>query len=115
MLIRSQNKKMLLNIDGIRSFFVTESLEHEGKWDIMAKRLPELGSYSTEEKAIKVLDMVQRAYADSELTKFTIPEIERMFKEESPSRKNKLLAETMAEVLASGMVFQMPADEEVTE
>lgn len=61
MLIRSQNKKELLNLDNAVSISVDDDNEiiiaygFDHAWDRM-------GNYSTEEKAIKVLDMIQNEY-----------------------------------------------------
>lgn len=62
MLIRSQNKAVLLNFSNWAAFytvkdgddFIISSLEGENKCT--------LGKYSTKAKAIKVLDMIQEAY-----------------------------------------------------
>ena len=64
MLIRSQDKKQLLNLDTISNIEVfggatahkIKSINSNGFLDYIAE-------YSTEAKAIKVLDMIQGAYA----------------------------------------------------
>ncbi len=62
MLIRSQNKAVLLNFSNLAAIytvkdgddFIISSLEGENKCT--------LGKYSTKAKAMKVLDMIQDAY-----------------------------------------------------
>lgn len=62
MLIRSQNKAILLNFSNLAVVyivkddegFVISSLEDENRY--------RLGEYSSEAKAMKVLDMIQEAY-----------------------------------------------------
>lgn len=62
MLIRSQNKAFLLNFSNLTvayiakddEGFVISSLEDENRY--------RLGKYSSEAKAMKVLDMIQEAY-----------------------------------------------------
>lgn len=59
MLIRSQDKHGFINLENIDT--VTMSRE----WDIYAfneRSRCYLGTYSTEEKAIKALDMIQKEY-----------------------------------------------------
>lgn len=62
MLIRSQNKAVLLNFSNLAAIytvkdgddFIISSLENENRY--------RLGRYSSEAKAMKVLDMIQEAY-----------------------------------------------------
>jgi hypothetical protein len=64
MLIRSQNKAVLLNFSNWAAIytvkdgddFIISSLENENRYS--------LGKYSSEEKAMKVLDMIQEAYME---------------------------------------------------
>ena len=59
---------------------------------------------------MKVLDMIQEAYANAKLVQETVPNIGKMFAEASPSKENELLAEAIGEALVKKMVFQMPED-----
>lgn len=56
MIIRSQDKKKIYNFEQIRRIFVDTNM-------IIVDDVSILGEYSTEEKAIKVLDMIQKAYS----------------------------------------------------
>ena len=113
MLIRSQNKAILLNFSNLTVAYIVKndggfvilSLENENRY--------KLGKYSSEAKAMKVLDMIQEAYADAELIPMTAPNIGKMFQEAPASKENELLAEAIGEVLMNKMVFQMPEDSEV--
>jgi hypothetical protein len=63
MLIRSQDKKSLINMDNVTDLSVVSGSE------IMAcyttdQGYQRIGKYSDESKAIKVLDMIQACYAD---------------------------------------------------
>lgn len=113
MLIRSQNKAVLLNFSNWDTIytvkdgddFIISSLEGENKCA--------LGKYSTKAKTMKVMDMIQEAYADAALIPMAVPNIGNMFAEASPSKENELLAEAFGEALMNKMVFQMPEDSEV--
>lgn len=72
MIIRSQNKEVVTNFEQITNIILSE--EEENKIDLLAMfpggiRDIRLGTYSTEEKAIKVLDMIQSAYNSIETMK----------------------------------------------
>ena len=113
MLIRSQDKRMIVNFDNICtvSAFPEKNSEdiyvEDGTGSLM------VGRYSTKAKAIKVLDMIQEAYAGAELIPMTVPNIGKMFTEASVSKENELLAEAIVEALTNKMVFQIPEDSEV--
>lgn len=68
MLIRSQNKEFLINFDITPSMGVFETKNGDIKilWSTADETLA-LGSYSAKEKAIKVLDMIQEAYANGHI------------------------------------------------
>lgn len=117
MLIRSQDKTALVKFENIVvNLKLPDSLnvicwswqdaQRSGGYFI-------LGKYSTKEKAMKVLDMIQEAYADAELIPMTVPNIGKMFAEASASKENELLAEAMGKALMNKMIFQMPEDSEV--
>lgn len=112
MLIRSQDKTIIVNIDNAFSIAIRDIngaasiyVGSQGSCCIIAE-------YSTKAKAMKVLDMVQEAYADTELIPMTVPNIGKMFAEATASKENELLAETIGKALMNKMVFQMPEDSE---
>lgn len=113
MLIRSQNKMSLVKFENI----VININNINGKeiicWSQMNPGEDEyisLGHYSDKAKAMKVLDMIQEAYADAALIPMAVPNIGKMFAEAPVSKENELLAEAIGEVLMNKMVFQMPED-----
>lgn len=59
MIIRSQDKKKIFNLEQIRKIDCETN-------SVMADDVSVMGTYSTEEKAIKVLDMIQKAYSRME-------------------------------------------------
>lgn len=87
MLIRSQDKKILANLNNLQSIFIEKSKEKY----IVSLSVRKLGEYSTEEKAIKVLDMIQVTYMNLDYSRF--------------------LGEEKIEYFEN--VFVMPQDEEV--
>lgn len=113
MLIRSQNKAFLLNFSNLNvayivkddEGFVISSLEGENRY--------RLGGYSSEAKAMKVLDMIQGVYADAALIPMAVPNIVKILVEAPAAKENELLAEAIGEALMKKMVFQMPEDSEV--
>lgn len=104
---------MIVNFDNICtvSAFPEKDSEdiyvEDGTGSLMA------GKYSTKAKAMKVLDMIQEAYANAELIPMAVPNIGKMFAEAPASKENELLAETIGKALMNKMVFQMPDDESV--
>lgn len=113
MLIRSQNKKYLVSTNNITFYVMDSEVICFGISGIEDSDYIILGHYETESKAIKVLDMIQEAYADATLIPMTVPNIGKMFTEAPASKENELLAEAIGEVLMNKMVFQMPEDSEV--
>ena len=58
MIIRSQNKTIIININNASNIYM-QGFEI---WVNTFHGIVKIGTYSTEEKAIKVLDMIQNAY-----------------------------------------------------
>ena len=113
MLIRSQDKRILINMNNVSSIEVGDNELRIFADD--GETIYDLGSYSTKAKALKVLDMIQEACADAELIPMTVPNIGKMFTEAPASKENELLAEAIGKVLMNKMVFQMPEDSEAEE
>ena len=89
MLIRSQDKEMIVNVDATNHIFIGEAYRPNGSlYDVCADEM-RLGYYSTKAKAMKVLDMIQKRYEEYET--------ERIYKEGAYKIKT----------------FQMPEDSEV--
>lgn len=64
MIIRSQDKKKIININNCHLM-----LRDEHHICAVNSNCGDIGTYSTEEKAIKVLDMIQKAYNSIETMK----------------------------------------------
>lgn len=109
MLIRSQDKSRLINLDNTRELRFWECAQG---FDITDCVCP-IGHYSTKEKSLKVLDMIQEAYAEYKITctfstGFTG---HRAIVESNDICVNGF--KELAEDFKKNMVFQMPADSEV--
>lgn len=124
MLIRSQDKTALVKFENIViNLKLPESLkvicwslqdaQRNGGYFV-------LGEYSTKEKAMKVLDMIQNAYADFESAKITSTGLATAAytgsydTPESVAGGIKVL-KGYAEMIRESVVFQMPADGSVEE
>ena len=106
MLIRSQDKRRLISLNNTRELRLWEC---EQGFDI-TDCVFQIGHYSTKAKAMKVLDMIQEAYADEKLVDYTKylqrKEIEKMDDSTILAIRNELMKKA---------VFQMPEDSEVEE
>lgn len=113
MLIRSQDKRMIVNFDNICTVSAFPEKDSEDIYVEDGTGSLMVGRYSTKAKAMKVLDMIQEAYADAVLIPMAVPNIGKMFAEASASKENELLAEAIGKALTNKMVFQIPEDSEV--
>lgn len=111
MLIRSQDKSRLISLNNTRELRFWECAQGFNITDCVCP----IGHYSTREKAMKVLDMIQEAYGDSEYTRYVIPEVCRILSMKPKTEENKAHAGELGEMLKNGMTFQMPEDSEVEE
>ena len=68
MLIRSQNKEILVNFNVSAGIEIAEGTTKTVVTSYITGCSYLLGEYSTKKKAIKVLDMLQEACADAELS-----------------------------------------------
>lgn len=116
MLIRSQNKISLVKFENI----VININNINGKeiicWSQMNPGEDEyisLGHYSTKAKAMKVLDMIQDAYADAKLNEILLPDVCKSASESQRGKDNTSIAKTIRKDFMKKMIFQMPEDSEV--
>ena len=73
MLIRSQDKEMIVNTDTTNHIFIGEAYRPNGSLhDVCADEM-RLGYYSTKAKAMKVLDMIQESYVNGHID-YQMPE-----------------------------------------
>lgn len=111
MLIRSQNKETLVNIEASIVLYISGTIGK--KYPISTSNGYVIGFYSTKAKAMKVLDMIQEAYEEYKiactfLTGFTG---HRAIVESNDIRVNGY--EELIKSFKKNMVFQMPEDSEV--
>lgn len=108
MLIRSQDKRMIANFDNICTVSAFPEKDSEDIYVEDGTGSLMIGRYSTKAKAMKVLDMIQEAYADEKLVDYTAylqqKEIEKMDNSTILALRNELMKKA---------VFQMPEDSEV--
>lgn len=110
MLIRSQNKEVLVAFENLLNIEVSGgviSTRVDNGWSCL------LGEYSTREKAMKVLDMIQEAYADAKLNEILLPDVCKSASESQRGKYNTLIAKTIRKDFIKKMIFQMPEDSEV--
>lgn len=111
MLIRSQDKRILINMNNVSSI---EAGDDELR--IFAddgETIYDLGSYSTRAKAMKVLDMIQEAYADAKLNEILLPDVCKSASESQMGKDNTSIAKTIIKDFMKKMIFKMPEDSEV--
>ena len=113
MLIRSQDKTVIVNINNVFSIAIRDINGATAMYIGSQGSCCNIAEYSTKAKAMKVLDMIQEAYGDSEYTKYVIPEVCRILSMKPKTEENKAHAEELGEMLKKGMTFQMPEDSEV--
>lgn len=110
MLIRSQNKEVLVTLELLFDIEVSGgviSARRDMGWCCL------LGEYSTKAKAMKVLDMIQEAYGDAKLNEILLPDVCKSAGESQMGKDNTLIAKTIRKDFMKKMIFQMPEDSEV--
>ena len=73
MLIRSQNKEVLTNLNALAGIEIAEGPVKTVITSYITGCSYLLGEYSNKQKAVKVLDMIQEAYANGHID-YQIPE-----------------------------------------
>lgn len=115
MLIRSQNKEVLVNFDVSAGIEIAEGTTKTVITSYITGCSYLLGEYSTKAKAMKVLDMIQEAYMDFESAKITSTGLAATAytgsydTPESVAGGIKVL-QGYAEMIRESVVFQMPED-----
>lgn len=113
MLIRSQDKTIIVNIDNAFSIAIRDIngaasiyVGSQGGCCIIAE-------YSTKAKAMKVLDMIQEAYGEYKITRTFLTGFtgHRAIVESNDIHVNGF--KELVKSFKKNMVFQMPADSEV--
>ena len=113
MLIRSQDKRMIVNFDNICTVSAFPEKESEDIYVEDGTGSLMVGRYSTKEKAMKVLDMIQKAYADYQTTHTVSNGLATMSLFADCSDETDELYMKVQNALGKVTVFQMPEDSEV--
>lgn len=114
MLIRSQDKEILINFNNSPTIKIMGT-----KGDVIiicsldTYETFAIGNYSTKAKAMKVLDMIQDAYADAKLNEILLPDVCKSASESQRGKDNTSIAKTIRKDFMKKMIFQMPEDSEV--
>ena len=106
MLIRSQDKSRLINLDNTRELRFWECAQGFNITDCVCP----IGHYSTKAKAMKVLDMIQEAYEEY---KITCTFLTGFTGHRTIVESNDIHVNGFKELIKSfkkNMVFQMPED-----
>ena len=104
MIIRSQDKKSITT--DLNLCIYEDDWTHQ--FEVSNNTGMELGLYSTEEKAIKVLDMIQNAYCRMKSCDVSMCGIAVAISKQSDDIANRFIEESR-----NIHVFQMPQDNEV--
>lgn len=109
MLIRSQDKSRLISLNNTRELRFWECAQGFNITDCVCP----IGHYSTKEKAMKVLDMIQEAYEEYKITCTFLTGFtgHRVITELNDIRVNGF--KELLKSFKKNMVFQMPEDSEV--
>lgn len=116
MLIRSQDKEILANMEGPIAIEILS--DGKGHATMYWKDSYVLGTYSSKEKSNKVLDMIQEAYMDFEASKITSTGLATAAYTGSYDTPESVACgikalKGYAEIIKESVIFQMPADSEV--
>lgn len=113
MLIRSQNKEILVNFNVSAGIEIAEGTTKTVVTSYITGCSYLLGEYSTKAKAMKVLDMIQEAYADAKLNEILLPDVCKAANKSQQEKENTSIAKDIRNAFMKKMVFQMPDDSEV--
>lgn len=113
MLIRSQDKRMIVNFDNICTVSAFPEKDSEDIYAEDGTGSLMIGRYSTKAKAMKVLDMIQEAYEEYKITCTFLTGFtgHRAIVESNDIHVNG--TEELVKSFKKNMVFQMPEDSEV--
>ena len=113
MLIRSQDKRMIVNFDNICTVSAFPEKDSEDVYVEDGTGSLMVGRYSTKAKAMKVLDMIQEAYEEYKITCTFLTGFtgHRAIVESNDIHVNGF--KELVKTFKKNMVFQMPEDSEV--
>ena len=108
MLIRSQDKTILVNVDNAFNIVIRDINGAAAIYAGSSSSCCNIAEYSTKAKAMKVLDMIQESYTNEKVAQILSYEI-RMVPTEEINEAGKIIKNA----IQSSTVFQMPEDSEV--
>lgn len=109
MLIRSQNKEVLTNLNALAGIEIAEGLVKTVITSYITGCSYLLGEYSNKQKAVKVLDMLQKAYAEYEMLRDMSTGMGGIM----VTYNTKMIVNELEKEIQEKTIFQMPEDSEV--
>ena len=106
MLIRSQDKEILVNMETSIVFHISGVIGK--KYPIFTSNGYTIGFYSTKAKALKVLDMIQEAYTNEKVVEMVACNFRDV-----PSEVKGISDAIIKKMLLNSAAFQVPEDSEV--
>ena len=108
MLIRSQNKEVLTNLNALAGIEIVEGPVETVITSYITGCSYLLGEYSNKQKAVKVLDMLQKAYAEYEMLRLMSAGMGGI----EVTSYEKVATNELKKKLQEKTIFQMPEDSE---
>ena len=109
MLIRSQNKEVLTNLNALAGIEIAEGPVKTVITSYITGCSYLLGEYSNKQKAVKVLDMLQKAYAEYEMLRGMSTGMGGIM----DTYNTKMIVNELEKEIQEKTIFQMPEDSEV--
>ena len=109
MLIRSQNKEVLTNLNALTGVEIVEGPVETVITSYITGCSYLLGEYSNKQKAVKVLDMLQKAYAEYEMLRDMSTGMGGIM----VTYNTKMIVNELEKEIQEKSIFQMPEDSEV--
>ena len=109
MLIRSQNKEVLTNLNALAGIEIAEGSVKTVITSYITGCSYLLGEYSNKQKAVKVLDMLQKAYAEYEMLRDMSTGMGGIM----VTYNTKMIVNELEKEIQEKTIFQMPEDSEV--
>lgn len=109
MLIRSQNKEVLTNLNASAGIEIAEGSVKTVITSYITGCSYLLGEYSNKQKAVKVLDMLQKAYAEYEMLRDMSTGMGGIM----VTYNTKMIVNELEKEIQEKSIFQMPEDSEV--
>lgn len=109
MLIRSQNKEVLTNLNALAGIEIAEGPVKTVITSYITGCSYLLGEYSNKQKAVKVLDMLQKAYTEYEMLRGMSTGMGGIM----TTYNTKMIVNELKKEIQEKTIFQMPEDSEV--